>query len=285
MHSFSSVHSINHHIQEANMLQSELLYELDGFQISVGLFVALIGASFLGFRMGRYFARRGRAALQAQVQTIEAAMLTLLALLLAFTFSIAASRFDSRKQVCVQEANAIGTTYLRASLMPRSESVTQLRGLLRQYVDMRIDVYTHYLTPEARKLQKQRVSDLQRDMWGIVAASSRDQPMNVAVTLIVRAMNDLIDLAETQSALFENHVPENILIFLFALAIVVISVVSYMNGLSLDRQPSLMFLLAGIVAMTIFLLIDLDRPLRGLIRVAPASMQRAKAAMIVEDRL
>jgi hypothetical protein len=58
-----------------------------------------------------------------------------------------------------------------------------------------------------------------------------------------------------------------------------------MNGLSLDRQPSLMILLAGIVAMTIFLLIDLDRPLRGLIRVAPASMQRAKAAMIVEDRL
>ena len=267
------------------MLQSELLYEMDGFQITLGLFVALIGSSFLGFRMGRYFARRGRAALQSQVQTIEAAMLTLLGLLLAFTFSIAASRFDSRKQVCVQEANAIGTAYLRTSLMPRSELAEHLRGLLRQYVEVRLDVYTHYLDAEARKLQKQRLGDLQQDMWRIVAAGSRDQPMNVAVTLLVQAMNELIDLAETQSALFENHVPENILIFLFTLATVVIGVVSYMNGLSLDRQPSLMFLLAGIIAMTIFLLIDLDRPLRGLIRVAPASMQRTKVAMKVDDRL
>ena len=171
------------------------------------------------------------------------------------------------------------------SIYHHIESATQLKGLLRQYVDVRIDVYTHYLTPDARKVQRQMVSDLQREMWSIVAASSRDQPMNVAVTLIVQAMNELIDLAETQSALFENHVPENILIFLFALAIVVISVVSYMNGLSLDRQPSLMFLLAGIVAMTIFLLVDLDRPLRGLIRVGPASMHRAKVAMMGEDRL
>ena len=267
------------------MLQSELLYEMDGFQITFGLFAALIGASFLGFRAGRYFSRRGRAALQAQVQTIEAAMLTLLGLLLAFTFSIAASRFDSRKQVSLQEANAIGTAFLRTSLMPPSESRAHLRQLFRQYVDVRLDVYTHYLDQKSRMVQSQRVGDLQRDMWNIVAASSRDQPSNIAVTLLVQAVNEMIDLAETQATLFENHVPENILIFLFSLSIVVIGVVSYMNGLSLDKQPSLMILLAGIIAMTIFLLIDLDRPLRGLIRVAPASIQRVKVAMLVGDTL
>ena len=257
----------------------ELLYGYDGLTITASLLGCLILAAVGGFRIGRYFSRGVKSELQSQVQTIEAAMLTLLGLLLAFTFSIAASRFDERKQVILQEANAMSTTYLRASLLPEPKLTQQFRSMLRQYLDLRIQVYQRYMDSDAQQDNAAKTTMLQKKLWSIVSESSRNQPTYVAMSLVAQAINDLIDLSETQRTRFDNHVPEQILLFLFGLSIVVIGTVSYMNGLSLDRPPPLTFLLSAIFAMTVFLLIDLDRPHRGLIRINAASLDRVKALM------
>ena len=265
--------------------RTEWLYQWDGFLVTGGLFAVLVVVAEFGYRLGRWMRPPAgtKSRSDAQAQAIEAAMLSLLGLLLAFTFSMAASRYETRKQVVLQEANALGTAFLRAQLFPLPAQTAQLQDLLRQYVSTRLEIYApHTSTATAPAMQQAalvQTAALQRQMWALAAANSRQNPNAVSASLLVTTLNEVIDLSETQVTTFANHVPEDILLVLFTLSIIVITMVSYLNGQSGEGKKRFTLILAGTISIAIFLVLDLDRPQSGLIQVGLGSLERVQAMM------
>src|SRR5262249_6552054 len=150
-------------------------------------------ASEIGFRVGRRRRPSVDDTTRANVSSVQAAMLGLLALLLGFTFALSAERFAARKKVVLDEANAIGTTYLRSRFLeePRRDRVA---ALLRRYVDARIAFAD---TDEARRLAaERRIRDLDRQLWDECVGASHDATHPVLVGLFAETLNQLIDLDE-----------------------------------------------------------------------------------------
>jgi hypothetical protein len=142
-----------------------------------------------GHRLGTYRRRRSEQEDRPPVGEMVAATLALLAFLLAFTFGLAASRFDVRRGLVVEEANAIGTTYLRAALLPEPHRA-EVRTLLRDYVDVRLEAV------EPGKLDRSiaRSKELHARLWDHATAAGRENPASIVVGLFIGSLNEVIDL-------------------------------------------------------------------------------------------
>src|SRR5437899_3173260 len=152
------------------------------------LFVVLISVE-CGYRLGKYRRSRHEQEKQAPVGTMVGATLGLLAFILAFTFGLAAARFDARREVLLDEANAIGTTYLRAGLLAEPHR-TEVRKLLREYVDVRLDAAnTRNAEPALR-----RSEEIHGLLWAHATAVAEKKPESIVVLLFVESLNQLIDL-------------------------------------------------------------------------------------------
>ncbi len=254
------------------MSSHEILYSQWAILIIGGLFLSFWGMSELGCRLGLRVSGEEQPEARAQIQAIEAAILTLLGLLLAFTFSMSGNRFETRKANVVEEANAIGTAYLRASVLPSPER-KELEDLLRVYAKARIEFYEAPL--DLRELERisRRTDALQQKFWALGAAEARKTPTPI-LGLVLSSLNAVIDLREKQTVAFENHVPESILLFLLIFSSLAGGVIGYLNGIHHHRRRIMTLIFATTIAMTIFLVIDLDRPRRGLIRVHHESLTR-----------
>src|ERR1043166_1197380 len=151
------------------------------------LLVVLISVEF-GYRLGRYRRRGSEQEKEAPVGTMVGATLGLLAFILAFTFGLAAARFDARRQVLLDEANAIGTTYLRAGILP--ERGEQIRALLREYVDARLEAVQSGNIAEGIS----RSEIIQQQLWSHAEAVGGQNPNSIVVGLFVQSLNEVIDL-------------------------------------------------------------------------------------------
>ena len=153
-----------------------------------GLFIVIVALVLLsiegGYRLGHY--RRGRSEQEkdAPVGAMVGSTLGLLAFMLAFTFGMAASRFDTRKSLVLDEANAIGTTYLRAAMLPDRRD--EVRGLLRDYVDARLEAVQSGGMVEGLR----RAEDLQTRLWTEAAAIALQHPGSIVVGLFVESLNE-----------------------------------------------------------------------------------------------
>jgi hypothetical protein len=197
---------------------------------------------------------------------VQAAAYTMLGLLLGFSFSLGLSRFDARRTVLIDEANAIGTTYLRTDLLdPRTASA--LRADLRRYVDERIDFALAATDPTQRTLVAARSRRLQEDMWALAMAASRRDPHSTMTPLFVSALNETIDLSTEQGAVLDAHIPDIVFFALVLIMLIAASMLGYGFGLQGRRAVVSKVLLALTLALVIGLILDLDRPQRGLIRV------------------
>ena len=147
-------------------------------------------------------------------------MFGLLGLLIAFTFSGAASRFEARRQLIGEEANAIGTAYLRVDLLP-DDSQPELRDLFRRYVELRATVYQSALD-QAETIARLSAGDaLQREIWTkALAAARRPEAPVQATILLVPALNDMIDITTTRVVASQNHPPLAVFILLGTLCLV-----------------------------------------------------------------
>jgi hypothetical protein len=158
-----------------------------------GLFVATVGVVLLsieaGYLLGKYRRRRSEEEKEGPVGAIVAATLGLLGFILAFTFGLAASRFDARRQIVVEEANAIGTTYLRARLLPHGHEV-KIRMLLREYVDVRLEVVQTGNTEQVLR----RSDELHRELWKEAEAIGQKHPDSIVVGLFIQSLNETIDV-------------------------------------------------------------------------------------------
>ncbi|MCU0693773.1 MAG: hypothetical protein MUF54_20485 [Polyangiaceae bacterium] len=252
-------------------MSGELLYGISEWV----LFVAVAGLFYLsaeaGYRYAERFGARGCAEPHGHVATIESALLGLLALLLGFAFAMAITRFDVRKQVVMEEANDLQTTFLRAQLLRQPYQAESSR-LLRQYVDSRVAYYQAGADRQKIRDALERTSQLQVRLWTVALAAVRDNSDEVTTGYYVQSLNGLIDDHTKRLAAMENHVPEFILLLLFFVATMSIGVTGYSAGLKRARLLVLRAILAILVAATLLVIVDLDRPRRGLIKVSEGGM-------------
>jgi hypothetical protein len=190
--------------------------------------------------------------------------LTLLGLMIAFSFSMAVSRFDQRKNYEVQEANAIGTEYARAGFLPATEAA-RLRALLKNYLDQRILRYRTRGEEQVREVQA-RATQLQNEMWAIVTSSA---PPPVAA-LLASGMNDVVNSQRYTQAAWRNHIPIPAWILLIIISIFCNLLIGYVA----HGQRSLRLLVLPIaLSISLALIADIDSPLGGVIYVSPENLE------------
>jgi len=225
----------------------------------------------LGDILGRYWARHSRAVKGGNVDSLVAATLALLAFLLVFMTGLANNRFETRRQLVIAEANAVGTTYLRAGFLDEPQR-SEVRALLREYVEMRLEVVTR---PELFQQARARSEAIQAELWQYAENLSRSTPTPVAA-LFVSSVNNVIDLHTERMAAINNRFPVSNWLAIFTVAVLVLLVVGYNDGLSIGRSDGrgqvaeLVLLL--VFASVLLLIIDLDRAGEGLLKVSQQAM-------------
>ncbi|HWM67182.1 MAG TPA: hypothetical protein VNO35_11415 [Steroidobacteraceae bacterium] len=244
------------------MQQSGPLDALPLFGVYLIISLVALLAVELGFRLARNRLLRSLHEDQAPVGAIVGATLGLLAFLLAFTFGLAASRFDARKSFILDEANAIGTTYLRAALLPEPQCA-QIRALLREYVDVRLQI----VQPDKAQQALRRSIELQDELWSRAVAAT-DEVAAPTAALFITSVNELIDLhAKRVNLGIRNRVPISIWAALYFVSIVTMAAVGYHGGLTATRRSPAILALVLTFSAVILLIADLDRPYEGLLTV------------------
>jgi hypothetical protein len=224
---------------------------------------AWIGATFL------QGLRSQVAEFQEDYRLIEGAILTLLGLIIGFAFSMAVARYDLRKNYEEQEANAIGTEYLRADFLPEP-AATRVKTLLRDYLAERV---SFYVTTDSKALARidAETARLQSDLWSAVRAPALQQPTPV-MALVVQGMNDVLNAQGYTLAAWLNHIPPVAWSLMLAIAICATILV----GVGSKKTEALFgasMVLPFVLAIAFFLIADIDSPRMGLISVTPQNLQ------------
>jgi hypothetical protein len=241
------------------------------FVIVVMLVLAAIEG---GYRLGRYRLHRSDTEKEAPVGAMAAATLGLLAFMLAFTFGIAASRFDTRKQLVLDEANAIGTTYLRAAMLP--ERRDEIRALLRSYTDARLEGVQSGRAAQAIV----RSEHLQGQLWSAATAVGLQHGDSVVVGLFVASLNEVIDLhAKRVTAALRNRIPGAIWLALLTIAALSLAAMGYHAGLAGTVRSVAILVVAVSFSAVIVLIADLDRPQEGSLTVSQQALIDLRQSM------
>ena len=228
----------------------------------------------IGHRLARYQRRRSDGEKESSVGSMAGstgamvgAMLGLLAFMLAFTFGMAASFFQARREVVLSEANAIGTTYLRAAMLPESIG-TEARHLLREYVDVRLEAAKGINVDQAVSQSE----ELHGRLWSqAIAASANDR--SPVTALFIQSLNEVIDLhAKRVMVALRSRIPTSIWLTLYLLAILSMAAVGYNHGLTSTRRSLAALALIVAFSAVMLLIVDLDRPGEGALRVSQQSM-------------
>lgn len=227
--------------------------------IIAGLFVAMLGLIEAGLRIGIKRKHEGLGA-------VEGAVFGLMALLIAFSFGSAAVRFDNRRALIVEEANDIGTAYLRLDLLP-AEAQPKLRDAFRRYVESRMAVYRSLPDVEAAKAELARSAEVQKEIWEGSVAACRDSQSTAPTMLLLPALNAMIDIATTRAAAMQIHQPMIIFVML-ALTMLACALLAGF-GMSAGKERSWLHVIgfAAVLTLAFYVIVDLEFPRAGLIRV------------------
>jgi len=247
---------------------------MDQFQLKnfpVLVFVVTLVLMWVSAQAGAYFHRKWQDLekdVRGDIGVVLAAALTLLGLIIGFTFSMAASRYDQRKNYEEAEANAIGTEYLRVDLLPAADAA-KARELLKSYLDQRVLFYT---THNAHKLEQinTATAQLQNDLWSAVRAPVAAQPTPVAA-LVASGMNDVLNSQGYTQAAWWNRIPAGAWWLMSAVAVCCNLLFGFNASASIGKTR-LFLVLPLIVSIAFFLIADIDSPRRGLINVRPLNL-------------
>jgi len=237
--------------------------------LAAGLFLGILACLELGYRAGRRAAEKHPEWAHEGIAVIEAAVFGLLGLLLGFSFSGATSRLDVRRQLIVQEANVIGTAYLRLDELPAAQQ-PEMRRLFRDYLDTRLRVYQALPDLRAAEQQLARASQLQQEIWSKAVTGSREDSSQNAARLLLPALNDMMDVTTARTIALHTRLPA----LIFAVLVLVALLSGLLAGYAMAKRPrrsSLhMLIYAGVIALTVYLVLDLDNPRAGFIRLDTA---------------
>jgi len=233
--------------------------------------VLLFILSFFGFALSAWLGARYRTrhrtperVAQEHFGLVVGATLTLLGLIIGFTFSMALTRYDLRKNYEEAEANAIGTEFVRADLLPAADAA-KVRELLLRYVDQRILWYTVHDAQRLRQINAE-IAKLQAGLWSAVLPQAMAQPTPITA-LTVSGMNDVLNSQGYTQAAWWNRIPPAAWSLMAALAVCANALVGFAVG-----KSNAIWILPLVIAIAFFLMADIDAPRRGIIKVVPQNL-------------
>ena len=218
--------------------------------LSVILLVSIV-ALLIASEVGHYLGLRNSG--EANVATLEASVLGLLALMLSFTFAMALTRFDERREGVLVEANAIGAAALRAGLLPAPHCTESVK-LFRDYAQVRLDLASRVPTPAEFKAVIVRSNEIQTALWREAKAAMAMDNSMAPTGLYIQALNETFDSQQKRLTAFRTRVPSIVLVALYGLAMVAICFAGYASGLERRRWRLPVYVMALLVAGVILLI-------------------------------
>lgn len=246
------------------MTNLTLLQSTSTLLVAIIIFAAIIGLYLFGHRLRIRVIRNNPDQSKSEHGPINGTLLALLGLLLAFTFSMSNSRYDSRRQLVIEEANDIGTVILRTDIYP--DSMRQLlRENLKEYVEARIAFYQAGMDVEKVTEHYLHADAIGKKIWSITAHYAKSDNITTRTSELIPALNAMIDITTTRRAAGESTIPDSIMHFLFILCFCSAFLLGYDQKSKIDWIVVVGF--ATMLSATIFTIIDLDRPRGGLINM------------------
>jgi CDP-diglyceride synthetase len=230
------------------------------------MFAGMLVLLEIGRRLGERALARDPAAAKSGSGAVEGAVFGLMALLIAFTFSGAATRFDTRRALVVEEANNIGTAWLRLDLLPVTAQ-PPLREKFRQYVDARLATYGKLPDITAAKVEMAHATTLQNEIWKDAVAACRDSGSSPATMLLLPALNQMIDITTTRTVAARTHPPVVIYVMLVLLVLAGSLLAGYGMANGKARNWFHAFAFALIMSIAMYVILDFEFPRIGLIRL------------------
>jgi hypothetical protein len=232
----------------------------------LGMFLGMLVVLEAGRRLGERRLARDPKAAKAGSGAVESAVFGLMALLIAFTFSGAASRFDLRRDLVIEEANDIGTAWLRLDLLPAAAQ-PPLREKFRNYADARLAFYDKLLDRAASQAALARATALQNEIWKDAVAACRESGPSPAATLLLPALNQMMDITTVRTMAARTHAPVFIYVMLGLLMLAGSLLAGYgmANGKARNWFHTCAF--AVIMTLAIFVILDFEFPRVGIIRL------------------
>jgi len=226
----------------------------------------LLSLAELGYWIGLRLHRAKDEARRNQISGVRGAVLGLLGLLLGFTFAMGVSRYDSRRQLVVTEANAIGTVWLRAGLLPEAHRVP-VKDLLRRYVDVRLNYAPQAREPDRIAEGTRVTAEIQNQLWQQAEAAAKEAPNPLTVSFIT-ALNEMIDTDAERVSAARNRIPNGVWVLLLIVAGFGCFTTSYGSGAQGARSLFTNLFLPALIAVVIMLIFDLTHSLQGFIGVS-----------------
>jgi protein-S-isoprenylcysteine O-methyltransferase Ste14 len=237
-------------------------------QLPVVVFVATMVLMWIAVQVGNAL-RRWSPTPESErddLGLVTNASLTLLALIIGFSFSMAVSRYDQRKNYEEEEANAIGTEYVRAGLLP-ADQTAKVQKLLVSYLDERIVWYSERDATHLAQIDSETMR-LQTEMWSVVQQAGVAQP-NQVTALAVSGMNDVLNRQGYSQAAWWNRIPVGAWLLMVALAVACCALIGYSGH---GKGGLLFSVLPVVVGVAFFLIADIDSPRHGIIKVIPQNL-------------
>ncbi len=228
----------------------------------LGLAVAMLLFLEAGRRIGLRRAQEEGSAFT----TLDGALFGLMGLLFAFSFSGAATRFEAKRQLIVDETNAIETAYLRIDILPSARQ-EPLRGSFRRYVDARLAVYHDLLDTDTVEAEAHRARALQHEIWSQAVVACQEAAFSSTSSLVMSSVNEMIDIATTRDVAREYHPPTMVFLLLGLLLLICSLLAGFGTAAYKGRSLVHMLGFAAVLAITVYVILDYEYPRMGLIRV------------------
>jgi hypothetical protein len=254
------------------------LFAMNAWAVAVLVFVFTFAAAEIGYLSARRWKKGGNALKREHLKATQTTVAALLGLLLAFSLSMSVDRFENRKAAVVDEASAIGTAYLRVTLLPEPQR-SQAEQEFKEYLDHRLDLARPDWFTDAGAALRAQQSEMQREIWALGVSASRIDPRAVTTGLFVEAVNEMIDSAGRRDAGLRNHVPESVLYMIMAVCLVTVGTIGFFSGLEGARSLIATALMCVVLAAVVFVIMDFDRPYRGILKVGQQPMIELRQSM------
>ena len=246
------------------MTPDQLLDPIPVVGVFAMIVVILLAVFEVGFRFGRWYQDRTPDEKEGPTGMLVGSLLALMAFLLAITMGMASDRFNNRRQLVLDEANAIGTTYLRAGYLP-APYASDSRALLREYVPLRITATDQTVL----RANFARTLEIQDELWSKAEELARATPGSVVLGLYIDSLNQTIDISEARvTAIVNARVPQTVLLLLLAGMVLTMGAVGYSAGLTRHRSVLTAVVLVVALAAVLTLVVDLDRGSEGFLQVS-----------------
>ena len=255
-----------------------IIYDWPTWVLLVSLLALMFAATEVGYRLGRARHAEEPEGSHAVSNALKGSIIGLVALLLGFSYSITSSRFNQRQRLVLDEANAIGTCYLRAGLLGEPAR-NRIRAALHRYTDLRLEHFERALVPGEYQRTTKAMDAAMVDLWSAVEDGVKADHELARTSQIVPAANEVIDLSATRAWASHNQMPPSVLLLLAVCMIISSGLVGHSSGQVRRRHLGLWIGLNILVMLVLFVVLDFDRPRRGLIQVNHAPLIELRESM------